>query len=57
MMQANNMTAGTTGGTLLSVLPIIATEEFLKTIFLAIIGAIVSFMVSLLIKVILKKYK
>jgi hypothetical protein len=56
-MQANNMTAGTTGGTLLSVLPIIATEEFLKTIFLAIVGAIVSFMVSLLIKVILKKYK
>lgn len=50
-MESNNsIHAGTAVGTALSVVPNINSEDVLKTIFLAIIGAIVSFTVSLLLK-------
>ncbi|MDD2985544.1 hypothetical protein [Flavobacterium sp.] len=41
---------GTAGGTLLSMAPNIASVDILRTIILAIIGAIVSFFVTLLLK-------
>ena len=41
---------GTAGGTLLSMAPNIASVDILRTILLAIIGAIVSFFVTLLLK-------
>ena len=45
---------GTAGGTLLSMAPNIASVDILRTIILAIIGAIVSFFVTLLLKWITK---
>jgi hypothetical protein len=44
----------TASGTLLSISPTIFTEDIIKTIFLAIVGATVSFIVSLLLKKITK---
>ena len=48
---------GTAGGTFLSVLPNIQSEDVLKTVLLAAIGAIVSFTISLVLKSIIKKHK
>ncbi len=50
------MTAGTIGGTFVSIVPNLASEDIIKTILLACIGAIVSFIVSLLLRRILKKH-
>ncbi|MFY7963520.1 MAG: hypothetical protein ACOVO1_01375 [Chitinophagaceae bacterium] len=49
--------AGTIGGTLLTVFYNIKSEDVVKTIVLASIGAVVSFVVSLLLKAIFKKSK
>ena len=46
---------GTASGTLLSISPTIFTQDIVKTIVLAVIGATVSFMVSLLLKRITKR--
>ena len=55
-MTANNHTLmGTAGGTFLSVVPNINSEDIAKTIVLAFVGAIVSFTVSLLLKSLQKK--
>lgn len=51
-----SLKSGTLGGTFLSILPNLNFGNFLETIFLASIGAVVSFSVSLLLKCILKKY-
>jgi hypothetical protein len=48
---------GTAGGTLLTIFANISTEDISKTIVLAGVGAIVSFGVTLLLKVILKKFR
>jgi len=48
---------GTAGGTFLSVLPNLHSEDVLKTILLAALGAIVSFVISLLLKYLIKKHK
>jgi mannitol-specific phosphotransferase system IIBC component len=48
---------GTTGGTVLTVLFNIHSEDIVQTIFLAIVGAIVSFFVSLILKSIVKAFK
>lgn len=48
---------GTAGGTFLSVLPNIHSEDILKTVLLAAVGAVVSFTISLLLKCIIKKHK
>jgi mannitol-specific phosphotransferase system IIBC component len=54
----NNSTyAGTAGGTLLSMVPNIVSEDIVRTVLLASIGAIVSFMISLLLKRLQKKHK
>ncbi len=57
-MESNTGTkAGTIGGTLLTVFYNIRSEDVAKTIVLAGVGAVVSFVVSLLLKKILKYFK
>ncbi|MFA9187588.1 hypothetical protein [Flavobacterium magnesitis] len=57
-MTANNHTLmGTAGGTFLSMIPNIQSEDILKTAVLATVGAVVSFMISLLLKSLNKKHK
>ena len=57
-MTANNHTLmGTAGGTFLSIVPNIQSEDIAKTVILATVGAIVSFMISLLLKSLTKKHK
>ena len=57
-MQTNSHTLmGTAGGTFLSVLPNIQSADVFKTVVLAAIGAIVSFTISLVLKIIIKKHK
>ena len=48
---------GTASGTLLSISPGIFTQDIVKTIILAVIGASVSFIVSLVLKKITKHKK
>ena len=48
---------GTAGGTFLSVLPNIHSEDIVKTAILATVGAVVSFTISLLLKSLQKKHK
>ena len=48
---------GTAGGTFLSIVPNIHSEDIAKTIILAAVGAIVSFIISLLLKSVQKKHK
>jgi hypothetical protein len=57
-MTTNNPTLmGTAGGTFLSILPNLASEDIVKTVVLASVGAIVSYMISLLLKRLNKKHK
>lgn len=50
-MESNNtLQVGTASGTLLSIFPNIASEDIAKTIILAVVGAVISFLVSLLLK-------
>ena len=57
-MTANNHTLmGTAGGTFLSIVPNIHSEDIAKTAILATVGAIVSFTISLLLKSLNKKHK
>lgn len=53
----NTVTAGTAGGTLLTIIVNINSADVLKTIVLATVGAVVSFAVTLLLKTILKRLK
>ncbi|NDP27276.1 MAG: hypothetical protein GZ087_07620 [Flavobacterium sp.] len=48
---------GTTGGTFLSVLPNLHSEDVYKTVVLAAIGAVVSFTISMILKYLIKKHK
>ena len=57
-MESSTVTkAGTVGGKLLTIFYNIRSEDILKTIVLAGIGAVVSFVVSLFLKSILKYFK
>ena len=57
-MEASNPTlVGTAGGTFLSILPNLHSDDIVKTVLLATIGAIVSFIISLLLKSIIRKHK
>ena len=57
-METNiSLRIGTASGTLLSVVPNILSEDILKTTILAVLGAIVSFAVSLLLKGLTKSKK
>jgi hypothetical protein len=57
MTSSNHTLTGTVGGTFLSVLPNLHSEDVFKTVVLASIGAIASFIVSMALKILLKKYK
>lgn len=48
---------GTAGGTFLSVVPNLTSNDIVKTVILATIGAVVSFTISLLLKSLNKKHK
>ena len=54
MQNTISLRTGTAAGTLLSILPNLFSEDILKTIVLAALGATVSFVVSLLLKWIIK---
>ncbi|WP_445723403.1 hypothetical protein [Flavobacterium sp.] len=57
-MTANNHTLmGTAGGTFLSIVPNIHSEDIARTVILATVGAVVSFTISLLLKSLQKKHK
>lgn len=57
MQSSNPALIGTAGGTFLSVLPNLHSEDVSKTVLLAAIGAIVSFGLSMVLKFIVKKYR
>jgi hypothetical protein len=57
MEYSNSTVVGTAGGTFLSVFPNLHSEDVLKTIILATVGAIVSFLISLVLKLLIKKHK
>jgi hypothetical protein len=57
MTTSNPTLIGTAGGTFLSVVPNLHSEDVLKTVLLASIGAIVSFGISMVLKFVIKKYK
>ncbi len=53
----NNTKAGTVGGTLLTILANINSQDLLKTAILAAVGAFVSFSATLLFKFLLNLFK
>ena len=55
MQSSNSALVGTVGGTFLSVLPNLSSEDLLRTIFLAAVGAVVSFSISVLFKFLIRK--
>ncbi|AKC19615.1 hypothetical protein IY39_07555 [Flavobacterium psychrophilum] len=57
MQVTNHTLMGTAGGTFLSVLPNLHSEDVLKTVVLASVGAMVSFTISLVLKFFIKKHK
>ncbi len=57
MQHSNSTVIGTAGGTFLSVLPNLHSEDVLKTVILASVGAVVSFSISLVLKFLIKKHK
>lgn len=57
MQTSNSPLVGTASGTFLSVLPNLHSEDILKTIVLAILGAIVSFAITILLKKLVRKEK
>ena len=57
-MEANiSLKTGTAAGTLLSIAPNLHSEDILKTVVLAVIGAVVSFTATLILKVLTKVRK
>ncbi|RKS01686.1 hypothetical protein [Flavobacterium sp. 102] len=57
-MEANiSLKTGTAAGTLLSILPNLHSEDIAKTIILAVLGAVVSFTATLLLKMLTKTNK
>ena len=57
MQSSNSPLIGTASGTFLSVLPNLNSEDFMRTVVLAIIGAVVSYGISLLLKKMFRKEK
>jgi len=55
MKTTNNLAIPTATGTFLSILPNLNSSEILKTMILAAVGAAVSFLMSLLLKLMFKK--
>ena len=57
MQHSNSTVIGTAGGTFLSVFPNLNSEDVLKTVILATLGAIVSFIISMILKYFIRKHK
>jgi mannitol-specific phosphotransferase system IIBC component len=53
----NSTRAGTAGGTFLAFMANLGKEDILKTVVLTIIGAIVSFVVSIVLQCIVSRFK
>ena len=53
----NTTKAGTAGGTLLTIFGNISSQDIVKTIVLAGIGAVVSFTITILLKTIIRRLK
>jgi len=53
----NKTLMGTAGGTFLSIVPNLSSDDIAKTVILATVGAVVSFTISLLLKSLHKKHK
>ncbi|MDD3003457.1 MAG: hypothetical protein PHH66_00890 [Flavobacterium sp.] len=53
----NSTLVGTAGGTFLSIVPNLNSEDLIKTVILATVGAVVSFSISVLLKSLFKKHK
>ena len=49
--------AGTAGGTLLTIIANLHSEDILKTVILAGIGAVVSFGITLLLKIVIRHFR
>ena len=47
---------GTCGGTLLATLPVIGSDDLLRTVVLAFVGAVVSFSVSFSLKIVVRNF-
>ncbi|MFT3796171.1 hypothetical protein [Flavobacterium sp.] len=57
-MEANiSLKTGTAAGTLLSIIPNLHSEDILKTVVLAVIGAVVSFTATFILKLLTKVRK
>ncbi|GGF24501.1 hypothetical protein GCM10011518_37280 [Flavobacterium limi] len=56
-MTVSNTTLSTASGTFLSILPNLNSEDVLKTVLLAVIGAVVSFTLSFVFKILIAKYR
>ena len=57
MTGSNPTLIGTAGGTFLSMVPNLHSEDVLRTVLLAAIGAVVSFVLSMVLKFIVKKHR
>ena len=57
VQSSNSALVGTAGGTFLSILPNLHSEDVIKTVILATLGAIVSFTISVLLKFLIRKHK
>jgi hypothetical protein len=57
MPSSNPTLISTAGGTFLSVVPNLHSEDILKTVLLAAIGAVVSFGLSMVLKFFMKKHR
>lgn len=53
----NTTKAGTVGGTLLTIFGNISSQDIIKTVVLAGVGAVVSFCITILLKALIKKLK
>lgn len=54
-MLNNSTTVGTVGGTFLSIVPNLSSDDIVRTALLAVVGAVVSFIISLLLRRLFKK--
>jgi hypothetical protein len=57
MTSSNSNIVGTASGTFLSILPNLHSADVLKTVILAALGAVISFIITLLLKYLIKKHK
>lgn len=57
MTNSNSTLSATVSGTFLSIVPNLHSEDVIKTVLLATIGAVVSFTLSFIFRFLIKKYR